>query len=645
MWRVVYVAKKYIAMLCAKMVCAGVACVMLESSVIDVSESAVFSNSSLLESSLPESSLKTFRQKRAQNFAESTNSQKSANNAESINDIDSIDSQDSTPKNQAKSAQDTDLDSKADFKAESAQDFDIDSSAESKLDSTATSAPNQSQISAPSATAAQSQISTQSTATQNHSATNASQASAPESRAESKSDSEAKSTTKSTAPNATRAKPKLNSFLRLQEIELSSFTSFANIHAAGLVNRANLGYSGLFARLTLQSASFNLGKANLLIGSSVSVFGQIADFNPRQTPNPTSQNNATLNQNPHATYAPEIYSYLINNDEAKDVLFTSDLVHIPALFLQIDRELKGGDNIGFQAGRFGAEYEWIGDYLEGAEVFYHHKHARYALGGFYRQSYANPAENTSYQYIKDLYEKQQGYNLGAHFYADANYELERSGVRAYANYFQNLYFITGIKYYINTPDSELNENAFLNYKGKRHIFENLHLGFLMHFAFVSAGVQGARFCADPERAQKAGLNCYQKGSFGKLNGGMWRLEANANYKHTRLVLGYVGNSTNGATNLLPIYADNNPLEYNTYIYSEGAQTLFARLGFGSGHWGGFVGYGRSVFFDPSVRYSNQALFELEARTGVVNWHLTMTYLDEMDSYRAFISKLWFGYNF
>lgn len=617
MWRVVYVA---------------IICVMLESSVIDVSESAVFSDSSLLESSLPESSLKTFRQKRAQNFAESTNSQKSANNAESINDIDSIDSQDSTPKNQA----------------ESAQDFDIDSSAESKLESTATSAPNQSQISAPSATAQ-------------------SQASAPESRADSKSDSKAKSTTKSATPNtsqattknsttitkqstntvtnATRANPKLNSFLRLQEMELSSFTSFANIHAAGLTNRANLGYSGLFARLTLQSVSFNLGRANLLIGSSVSVFGQIADFNPRQTPNPTSQNNATLNQNPNATYAPEIYSYLINNDEAKDVLFTSDLVHIPALFLQIDRELKGGDNIGFQAGRFGAEYEWIGDYLEGAEVFYHHKNARYALGGFYRQSYANPAENTSYQYIKNLYEKQQGYNLGAHFYADANYELERSGVRAYANYFQNLYFITGIKYYINTPDSELNENAFLNYKGKRHIFENLHLGFLMHFAFVSAGVQGARFCADPERAQKAGLNCYQKGSFGKLNGGMWRLEANANYKHTRLVLGYVGNSTNGATNLLPIYADNNPLEYNTYIYGEGAQTLFARLGFGSGHWGGFVGYGRSVFFDPSVRYSNQALFELEARTGVVNWHLTMTYLDEMDSYRAFISKLWFGYNF
>lgn len=607
MWRVVYVA---------------IICVMLESSVIDVSESAVFSDSALLESTLSESSLKTFRQKRAQNFAESTNNQKSANSAESA----------------AKSKLDSNLDSVEDSK--------INFAPESKLESTATSAPNQSQISAPSATAQ-----------------NTSQASAPESRAESKSESTAKNgaqdtgqatrqnTGKATSNAAapTRTNPKLNSFLRLQEMELSSFTSFANIHAAGLTNRANLGYSGLFARLTLQSASFNLGKANLLIGSSVSAFGQIADFNQHSNigsnASPNSQNNAALNQNPNATYSPELYAYLINNDEAKDVLFTSDLVHIPALFLQIDKDLKGGDNIGFQAGRFGAEYEWIGDYLEGAEVFYHHKNARYALGGFYRQSYANPAENTSYQYIKDLYEKQQGYNLGAHFYADANYELERSGVRAYANYFQNLYFITGIKYYINTPDSELNENAFLNYKGKRHIFENLHLGFLMHFAFVSTGVQGARFCADPERAQKAGLNCYQKGSFGKLNGGMWRLEANANYKHTRLVLGYVGNSTNGATNLLPIYADNNPLEYNTYIYGEGAQTLFARLGFGSGHWGGFVGYGRSVFFDPSVRYSNQAVFELEARTGVVNWHLTMTYLDEMDSYRAFISKLWFGYNF
>ena len=66
--------------------------------------------------------------------------------------------------------------------------------------------------------------------------------------------------------------------------------------------------------------------------------------------------------------------------------------------------------MGFRVGRYAAEYEWIGDYLEGAEIYGDIKGVRVALE-IYRQTYANPAENTRYGYLKNLYEKHQGYTI------------------------------------------------------------------------------------------------------------------------------------------------------------------------------------------------------------------------------------------
>ena len=308
--------------------------------------------------------------------------------------------------------------------------------------------------------------------------------------------------------------------------------------------------------------------------------------------------------------------------------YTSDDVHLPALFIGYEHK-----NMGFRVGRYDAEYEWIGDYLEGAEIYGDIKGVRVALGGFYRQTYANPAENTRYGYIKELYEKHQGYAIKHHFYADANYQKEHFGLRFYANYLASLYIASGLAAHYSKD------------------FGFWDLGIKAHGTFVSAGIQDPNLCADPKVAEEVGLACYQKGSFGKLNGGVAHLEALLGFGYFHLSLGAVVNDKNQATNLLPIYADNNPLEYNTYIYGEGGRTGYVKLDYRgimlgkSCELGGFIGLGRTMFFAPDVHYSNQVVGELELDFPKIKWHLTLVYLDEVRYSRTLISKLWIGYKF
>lgn len=402
------------------------------------------------------------------------------------------------------------------------------------------------------------------------------------------------------------------SFLRVKDIDLASFTTAAHLDSTLFSAPFATGYSGLWTKLSLESERFY----GFYLGGAFSAIGKLADFAARPITRYDMQTD------------PRIYSLLINNDEAKDLFYTSDAVHLPALFIGYEHK-----NMGFRVGRYDAEYEWIGDYLEGAEIYADIKGVRLALGGFYRQTYANPAENTRYGYIKDLYEKHQGYAINKHFYADANYQKEHFGLRLYANYLASLYVASGLSVRY-TKD-----------------FGFWDLGIKAHGTFVSAGIQDPNLCADPQVAEEVGLACYQKGSFGKLNGGVAHLEGLLGFGYFHLSLGAVVNDKNQATNLLPIYADNNPLEYNTYIYGEGGRTGYIKLDYRgimlgkSCELGGFIGLGRTMFFAPDVHYSNQVVGELELDFPKIKWHLTLVYLDEVRYSRTLVSKLWVGYKF
>lgn len=432
----------------------------------------------------------------------------------------------------------------------------------------------------------------------------------------------------------------LGKFLRLENIEISSFTTYASIRSQMLSpvlgDRFESGYSALFARFTFETPKL----AGIYLGGTLSALAHLSDIGRKNVDRGT----------------PEIISLFINNDEAKDIFLTSDKAHIAGLYVGV---LNKSETLGVRIGRYGARYEWLGDYLEGGEIYGHISGVRLAFGGFYRQSYANPSENSAFGHIKRLYEAYQGYDLKMNFYADANYESENLQARIYANYLHSLYAVAGFKLDFATKE----------------LAKDTNFSFLLHANFVTAGVQepysalnyrecgGNNFTAH-QAAANAGLVCYKKNSFkngfGELNGGMLHLEGRAHFGGLTLAAGYVGNDKNGATDLLPIYADNNPLEYNTYIYGEGGQSGYVRIDYRRAgkkaikEFGGFIGYGRSVFFPngslENSHFSNQAVGELELSLANIHLHLTVAYIDEwakpnsMQS-KSFISKLWLGYMF
>jgi len=426
----------------------------------------------------------------------------------------------------------------------------------------------------------------------------------------------------------------LQSLFNINDLELSSLTTFSIINTKALPRNLQTGYSVLFANIALKTDDFY----GLYFGTRFSALGRIANFNDKRASfSPT----------------PRIYSFLINNDEAKDVLFTSDNAHLPEFFLHFQ---TNSNAFGLNIGRFGGDYEWIGDYLEGAEIYANKGKMRFALGGFYRQSYANPQENTRYGYIKKLYEEQQGYDMSMNYYVDAHYVSNNSYFRGYANYIHSLYAALGIKGYgrydislskkpskksvkNDTSDNVLESSVELKSSNVASI------GGAFDVVYVSAGIQNGSYCANPSIAFEAGLNCYKKGSFGKINGVLIRLDGHIDYKNLKVFVGYIGNIKAGATDLLPVYADNNPLEYNTFIYGERGQSGYVRLEYKFKYVSGFVGYARTMFFSPQKSFSNQILGEIQTHLKYINIHLTITYIDEVNYSSAIISKLWVGYRF
>lgn len=414
-----------------------------------------------------------------------------------------------------------------------------------------------------------------------------------------------------------------NNFLFLKDVELTSITTYSHLNTFMFPKNFNTGYSALFAKSLLETKKVH----GFYGGIGFSVLARIGNFNK----------NSSFYADKDANVTDEIYSYLINNDEAKDVLSTSNFFHFPSAFLGYEKEINNNIKGGFLIGRYAQKYEWIGDFLEGGEVNLYINKWRLALGGFYRQSYSNPQENARFGYIQDLYRLKQNLHIKTNFYFDTHYKSEFSGARIYANYFDGLFLASGVKFY-RRKNIELDSGYILD------------LGMLVHATFISASKSSPALCSNPN-AESSGLSCFMGKNIGELNGGVWHIEGKIGSDTTdirkgewNIFLGYVGNSSEGASNRLPIYADNNPLEYNTYIYGDAAQTGYFRFDYRTKNIGGFIGYGKTFYFIPQLVESNQIVGELEFSIKKLAFHLTSVYMDAYQS-KSIISKLVIDYNF
>ncbi|WP_219349846.1 Opr family porin [Helicobacter sp. 13S00482-2] len=318
-------------------------------------------------------------------------------------------------------------------------------------------------------------------------------------------------------------------------------------------------------------------------------------------------------------------SFRINNDEAKDFRYTSDTFILHTLYMSYKNSWGA-----LIAGRFPLKLEWIGDYIEGISVgIDRFEDWKIQAGWFDAQAYGDPQENVHFGYIKNLYEKYENYKIKNNYFLDIKYTNIFLNLNIYYNYFDTLFDSLGIK-------------TDWNFE-----YKDFRFGTLFHYVFVSSSSQSPNTCLDPFMANNVGLACYVEGTMGSVLGYLLQLEQSLNFKNWHFSIGYLQNDNRGTTNNLPIYSDNNPLEYNTVVYGGGAKTGYATFRY---EWE--KRYFLSFKYGLSHYYSgHQWLFQdqFNALAGVDFSHINVSVgyfnINDGGGYKNNIARIWLGFKF
>ncbi|MDO7253287.1 Opr family porin [Helicobacter cappadocius] len=317
--------------------------------------------------------------------------------------------------------------------------------------------------------------------------------------------------------------------------------------------------------------------------------------------------------------------FRINNDEAKDFRYTSDNAILHTLYMRYTNSWGT-----FTAGRFPLKLEWIGDYLEGVNIeIDRFKDWTIQAGWFDRQAYGDAEENVHFGYIKHWYEKYEGYRINNNYFLDIKYSNDFLAINAYYNYFDTLLYAVGFK-----TDWSFG-------------YGDWKFATLLHYVFVASSLQTQDQCDQPFIASAAGLACYVPSTMGSVLGYLLQLEQGLNFKDWYFSMGYLQNDKKGSTNNLPIYSDNNPLEYNTVVYGGGAKTGYISLKY---EWA--KTYFLSLKYGLSYYYSNGNLFsqsQFNALAGVDFSHINVSLgyfnIDDKSGYKNNIARIWLGFKF
>ncbi|PAF43898.1 hypothetical protein [Helicobacter sp. 11S03491-1] len=317
--------------------------------------------------------------------------------------------------------------------------------------------------------------------------------------------------------------------------------------------------------------------------------------------------------------------FRINNDEAKDFRYTSDDVVFHTLYF---RYSNSWGSLTF--GRFPLSLDWVGDYAQGVGVELNKfDHYRIRAGWFDEQAYASPEENVHFGYMNKWYGTYEGYHIQNNYYLDVRFKNESIYWNAYYNYFQSLFNLAGIK---------------ANWK---LILNDWEFKSMAHYVFVSASSQSQEYCKDPNLSSIAGLACYVPGSMGKVNGYLWEIGERVKYQNWYLSLGYLQNDNKGATNNIAIYADDNPLEYNTVIYGSGSKTSYITLKYEyDGKY--FLGlkYGVS-WYGTGEGKSSQGQFNALGGIDFSHMNVSVAYvnINDVSGYQNNIARIYLGLKF
>ncbi|PAF47697.1 hypothetical protein BKH41_07355 [Helicobacter sp. 12S02232-10] len=317
--------------------------------------------------------------------------------------------------------------------------------------------------------------------------------------------------------------------------------------------------------------------------------------------------------------------FRINNDEAKDFRYTSTGFLFHTLYARYKNDW-GSLNMG----RFPLSLEWIGDYVEGVSaVIDRFEDWTIQAGWFDAQAYANAQENISFGYINYWYNHYEGYQIKNNYFLDVKYHHHLLDLNLYYNYFDTLLYMVGIR-----TDWNL---AYGEWEFKTRL----------HYVFVNASKQSTQYCNNPSLNELAGLACYVPESMGSVAGYLWQVEQAFKYKGLHFALGYLQNDKRNATNNLPIYADDNPLEYNTVVYGEGAKTGYATIRYDyKGRY--FLGlkYGISYYGNVEDK-SSQGQFNALCGIVLKQMDISLGYIniDDANGYKNNIAKVWLGFKF
>lgn len=323
--------------------------------------------------------------------------------------------------------------------------------------------------------------------------------------------------------------------------------------------------------------------------------------------------------------------FRINNDEAKDFRYTSQPALLHTLYLQY------GDDWGnIKVGRFPLKTEWIGDFVQGAGIYISKFGLKIQAGWFDSQAYANFQENINFGTIKKLYEEYEGYHIKNNYYLDITYQDNWININSYYNHLDTLFDVVGLR-------------------GKKTLALNQwYFNTEFVFAFTASSIQSPQSCINPMRVQNTGLSCYVSGSMGALKGYLWGLEEKLIWRKWGIVMGYLQNDEKNSTNNLPIYADKNPLEYNTVVYGGGSKTSYASLEY-TFNKRGFVEvkYGMSWYKEMDINeiplkpYSFQSQLNIvgEVNFRSVNFKVVYANINDFIGYQNNIIKMILSYDF